>query len=526
MLIREASTHSRIHRADAAQLQREDLDFEKFAYNAVRFQFPKISSAFAKLLAKTVVIRRKRLRDQQRQHVILSDRKTREASQKLEITANSGQKSPGAKEERQQAPKLTAAVSSTATPRKDVQKQVKFAPVAPSTAKASTIDPEVFKRRYQAPARTSSRISLARSTVDGDDGYYPELPKITSDAKEVLCDYCFEPLDTIKLQNYSFWRLVFGSSPSSCRKWVADESPRSHFDRDFQPYVCISEKHQTAPFFASAANWSTHMESEHSDRWTSQINLPVKWVCDVDHDEDRIFDSEWSYLNHVGTEHQDYDEAEREIMRETSEIPEPRTPYACPLCDCIPLDIIEKIFPNGMAGLESLEEVDAATVLKQQNISDADPILLAKLTDHIAHHLRNIAFRSLAHFDKNDEEGDGDQGSQSVPTTEAVNGSQSQIEPDELDLELLQQTISFQDDKTMESLTQASLFALSSDSWSRDPAFDAFPEWSFIPPRDYNIDDDQKIFALYIQQSFQESSPLSNVQGGWPGPETINFKIG
>ncbi|KAK0642179.1 hypothetical protein B0T16DRAFT_310910, partial [Cercophora newfieldiana] len=53
-----------------------------------------------------------------------------------------------------------------------------------------------------------------------------------------------------------------------------------HINKDFKPYMCLSEKcPQLDRGFANLDDWYDHMHKNHRTEWYSRTYLPSAWVC-------------------------------------------------------------------------------------------------------------------------------------------------------------------------------------------------------------------------------------------------------
>ena len=122
------------------------------------------------------------------------------------------------------------------------------------------------------------------------------------------------------------------------------------------------------------------MQTRHTLDWAQKVHT-ARWYCDVDHENFPEFDDQFSFKEHLRTEHgdrlsnsQQSGRARRNLMTTA------RHPFVCPLCDCVPNEI-------------------------QTRLQEKPYQLLA---EHIAQHIKSIAFYSLSYLDL----GDGDRESE------------------------------------------------------------------------------------------------------------------
>jgi nucleoside phosphorylase len=117
-----------------------------------------------------------------------------------------------------------------------------------------------------------------------------------------------------------------------------------------------------------------HMQMRHSINWSEKIHTK-RWYCDLDHPEPRSeppeFDEMAAFVNHLQTDHGGkltQSQLQGRIRR--NQRIATRDPFVCPLCDCVPPDIKKRI---GERPYKFLWE-------------------------HIAEHLKSLAFLSLSYI--------------------------------------------------------------------------------------------------------------------------------
>ncbi|KAH0490783.1 hypothetical protein TgHK011_002235 [Trichoderma gracile] len=116
---------------------------------------------------------------------------------------------------------------------------------------------------------------------------------------------------------------------------------RDHMDRDFQPYVCISEECREPPrFFAHLNDWETHMQSMHTPDWARRIHT-VAWYCEMDTCKEsstrREFADKGDFIQHLSTDHSGkLTKPQISARARRNRTTKPRDLLICPLCDCSP----------------------------------------------------------------------------------------------------------------------------------------------------------------------------------------------
>ncbi|KAI1317244.1 hypothetical protein F5Y16DRAFT_392874 [Xylariaceae sp. FL0255] len=227
---------------------------------------------------------------------------------------------------------------------------------APETL-PSVVSPSAIVRINRTKRNPSSTVMSSGSTVrDGqrNDYDYPPQPGQKDGKRYQACGICAMPLETQTLTKRA-WNI--------------------HVDQDIEPYVCISEDCIEPPqYFTSLQDWTGHMQTRHSMSWSEQIHTE-RWHCDVDHNEPGRgppeFDEKAKFLNHLNTCHGDKLTQSQILgrVRRNRRIAT-RDPFVCPLCDCVPPDIEKRARER--------------------------PYKL--LWEHIAQHLKSLAFLSLSYI--------------------------------------------------------------------------------------------------------------------------------
>ncbi len=142
------------------------------------------------------------------------------------------------------------------------------------------------------------------------------------------------------------------------------------------------------------------MDEHHSTNWIEEIHKPLRWCCDVEHD-DLYFDDEDEYDQHVKETHPEY-EAEKAELKEWGELQRGRPPYTCPICSCVPEELAV-IFPwlreGKLANPAAIGTEAAARVRAEKEEAARHKLLL-----HIGTHLKQLGLVSVAYFgdDAND----------------------------------------------------------------------------------------------------------------------------
>ncbi|RYP46072.1 hypothetical protein DL768_007664 [Monosporascus sp. mg162] len=220
----------------------------------------------------------------------------------------------------------------------------------------SVVSPSAIVRINRTKRNPSSTVISSGSAVqDGqrNEYDYPPQPRQKDGKRYQSCAICAMPLEPLTLTK---------------RAW------NTHVDQDIEPYVCISEDCIEPPqYFTSLQGWMDHMRTRHSMNWSEQIHTE-RWHCDVHHNEPGReppeFDEKAEFLNHLKTCHGDKLTQSQILgrIRRNRRIAT-RDPFVCPLCDCVPPDVEKR--------------------------KGERPYML--LWEHIAQHLKSVAFLSLSY---------------------------------------------------------------------------------------------------------------------------------
>ncbi|KAK5996024.1 hypothetical protein PT974_04447 [Cladobotryum mycophilum] len=213
---------------------------------------------------------------------------------------------------------------------------------------------EVAKRNFRPSSSIISHGSTVRD-ASGSELPYPPIPRPNTQQKYCSCTICSEPFEMTVLTE---------------EKWKA------HVDRDIEPYVCISEEcSETLRFFTRMQDWVEHMQTRHSMDWAARIHTEL-WYCDVNHSDPLEFSNRDIFVKHMKEEHaKDLTNSQLQGRIRRNRRVAKREPFACPLCDCIPEDLKERVTEKPYK----------------------------PLFKHIARHLKYVSFWSMSYLDTSPE---------------------------------------------------------------------------------------------------------------------------
>ncbi|KAK6360155.1 hypothetical protein TWF730_006308 [Orbilia blumenaviensis] len=180
----------------------------------------------------------------------------------------------------------------------------------PSTVRS--IPKSSLQRMLFIPHKPESRYSA--SSVQRGKVTYPPPPKERDAFNFLTCEWC--------LQRHP--HTLFECNKS----WSA------HLDKDFKPYVCISERCMdkgTLPRYESFKRWLHHMNTFHTPKWQQEVHKPISWTCNFKHPI-RYFSTVELLHNHMINCYPEDLATELEAIARNSYIKRSRSPEICPLC--------------------------------------------------------------------------------------------------------------------------------------------------------------------------------------------------
>ncbi|KAL5358300.1 hypothetical protein BJX96DRAFT_163655 [Aspergillus floccosus] len=203
--------------------------------------------------------------------------------------------------------------------------------------------------RSKRPTASIIRRGFTVQEAQETTSYYPPKPHPRPGENNITCTICSEPLEENEL---------------------TEESWRAHVDRDLEPYICLSEEcKEPLRFFVRKREWAEHMQTRHSMTWTQKVHTE-KWYCGIGHSDALEFEEKVSFLAHLQAEHgETLSKSQLQGRARRNRTVAYRNPFICPLCDCVP---------------EALVPYVSERPHKQ-------------LSEHIAQHLKSLAFLSLSY---------------------------------------------------------------------------------------------------------------------------------
>ncbi|RTE80926.1 hypothetical protein BHE90_004564 [Fusarium euwallaceae] len=384
----------------------ENAEFNKLVLIRINAILPGISESLASQLLESISHRRLRLLYQRRHQKKLGRRRPGRSNQTLPREAE-GEK---LKLDSPQRPAMPEAGTGESVRQASVYTKSQ----ANSDTAHSSFNLSAFYRYQSRAASTQSDNITVTSVTQGCS--YPRPPKLQEGARTARCDWCYEEISTSELQTSGWWR--------------------SHFKKDLEPYVCISEDCVDPPvYFTSFLAWRKHMEQVHMVDWARRVHSPNIWYCDLGPDEYEEFGSASQLRQHITSKHTTskhttaFTDAQLDRKLARSVLPSPRKENTCPLCHQDVLKIYaqqaeneakEKIkakssneakkarvqAPDGDASSdeEPLVHQSRVSAGSERSPSNAaqDDLAAAnrqKVAIHVASHLKSLSLLSIRYID-------------------------------------------------------------------------------------------------------------------------------
>ncbi|KAF3933589.1 hypothetical protein ABW19_dt0205561 [Dactylella cylindrospora] len=204
---------------------------------------------------------------------------------------------------------------SSAKPTPDFNQSHDTAKLESTPSTLNSLRKSMLLRKINAPVGPEGESKCGASSVQLRRVTYPPPPKETDGANYITCDWCLERHP----------RTLFDDR----KRWSA------HLNKDFEPYVCISEKcmdEKRLPCYATFKEWLLHMNTVHSLKWQQEIHKPTKWVCRIKHPT-KYFETAEALYKH-GTEHHldAFTKSEFQAIAKYSCAEFLRSRHVCPLC--------------------------------------------------------------------------------------------------------------------------------------------------------------------------------------------------
>ncbi|KAF3291491.1 hypothetical protein TWF970_000704 [Orbilia oligospora] len=416
---------SRLHRLGIAirkaspvrELARKTGDdyafFERVVVLLLRGLYPDISDPFLNQLAQSVSFRTQRLLYQQKH----------QKKPKTQRRAHPAESSP---------PNLRPArndeTKSEVAPFVALPAQQEFSDIRSSdlhttevsaATHPSTLVPENFG--LHTTKTEDEEVISGPPTVSSisDANPYPPPPKVSPGANHTNCDWCSQELQVP--DGETGWRY----------KW------RSHFKKDLEPYVCISEEcANELVYFLSLRAWRKHMDSFHTVNWARDIHKPSIWYCDLEHEYQEFLDAK-ALRVHLFQDHEDKvtpDRVDTIVRRQVLLIS--RGSNTCPLC-ALDISAVDpdssqanssathpdspgRTSQRGQAKKVAIRTAECGSSSDEEHLADADVpapeaddsvipeenldrVNSTKLATHVAGHLKSLAFISLRYFGDNSD---------------------------------------------------------------------------------------------------------------------------
>jgi len=204
-----------------------------------------------------------------------------------------------------------------------------------SSTRASVPQSTLYKQLIHGSAPTSTAQRKHRSVTRNDSYEYPDVPPFQPGDNRRACPYCLEPLlkSDMVTGGWKCVSLLTHKTPLGNITINANLLSRRHYDKDTQPFMCLSEE-CTSPlmFFSNYNSWQEHMKKHHSSDWTRQIHSH-DWFCDIRHFE-ITFQSRDELETHLRSEHSPApSDSQIRVLLQRKRRTALRDPTTCPLCE-------------------------------------------------------------------------------------------------------------------------------------------------------------------------------------------------
>ena len=216
----------------------------------------------------------------------------------------------------------------------------------------------------------------------------------------------------------------------------------------------------------------------HSMNWSEKIHTD-RWYCDVGHPKLLEFDEKTAFFNHLKSDHgTKLTRSQLQGRLRRNRWIATRDPYVCPLCDYVPRDTERRIgeIPNQF------------------------------LWEHVAEHLKSLAFFSLSYLTNDGEDG------VSIPDSSKVS--------DKDDLRISRDSLSNWDLENFDDVPSTRIYSKSTqnDDFAEEESLEESVNWDFLPDKSFLTDYEylkkhlkwsQDSLALDIDSCAEESFSVS-----------------
>ncbi|KAF3272045.1 hypothetical protein TWF217_003860 [Orbilia oligospora] len=223
---------------------------------------------------------------------------------------------------------------------------------------------------------------------------------------------------SIQLGKVSYPRASGGKDASSYRacEWCLEKHPpalfdnkkqwSAHLDKDFEPYVCLSESCMAEiqlPSFATFKEWFNHMNTLHTVRWQQEIHRPIFWVCNFNH-KNEYFSNQEELHEHMKQCYPKTLVAGLPAIVKNSHTKRSRSHNVCPLC-C--RDLVQDKRRKRRGGnsdrkrrkvegnQDNVQTTDAATEHGSSSSDEREESKGVVMARHIAEHLQISMFLTM-----------------------------------------------------------------------------------------------------------------------------------
>jgi hypothetical protein len=203
---------------------------------------------------------------------------------------------------------------------------------------------------------------------------------------------------------------------------------RSHFDKDLEPYVCISEDCNDPPqFFSNIKQWFTHMNTVHTTQWYRNVHKSDVWYCDLAHPNKLGLDQFHTSLaleQHLLDEHSTLSPRMISARVRRNHLTVSRPANECPLCRTPVLQLSAELdekpttdrqtIPRVSFVIDEIDDDEYNPLTTHPKTADDNSLLAhgsssrrsekdennKQVSQHVAQHLKALAFVSLIWWDE------------------------------------------------------------------------------------------------------------------------------
>ncbi|KAH7393804.1 hypothetical protein DE146DRAFT_107463 [Phaeosphaeria sp. MPI-PUGE-AT-0046c] len=199
--------------------------------------------------------------------------------------------------------------------------------IAEIQSNPSSFNSQLFHQQYKEKSDVGSK-KKGTSSIQLNQVGYPRPPQ------GYTCEWCCESLEKTSREG---------------NEW------KRHLDRDFEPFVCISDKcSQQVVSFATFQDWYHHMLNQHGSSWAQDLHPQSSWLCPVCTAHPDGFHQPQALFDHIIEVHRFEESAVKAVVQQ-SKFQVRRSGNLCPIC-CLPLEEDSDSRPNKATGVRKRQQ--------------------------------------------------------------------------------------------------------------------------------------------------------------------------